>query len=129
MNEQEKKRQRIYDLLNAKTILTFLCRPYTKQRKILTEKVFFLTKRDGWRIEQKIEKKALASEIKKGPTMSIRKHAYELEVHEKTVRTAIKQDLSSDLKPLDYTIWGVLENKAIATTHPNIGPLKRREMT
>ena len=33
MNEQEKKRQRIYDLLNAETKPKFLCLPYTKQRK------------------------------------------------------------------------------------------------
>ena len=33
MSEQEKKRQRIYDLLNAETRPQFLCLPYTKQRK------------------------------------------------------------------------------------------------
>ena len=27
-------------------------------------------------------------------------------------------------RPLDYTIWGVLENKINATSHPNIGSLK-----
>ena len=37
--------------------------------------------------------------IKKDPTMSIRKHANEMKVHKKTVRIAIKQDLSSDLNP------------------------------
>ena len=52
----------------------------------------------------------LASEIKKDPTKSIRKYDNELKVHKKTVRTAIKQDLSPDLNPLDYTIRGVLEN-------------------
>ena len=26
-----------------------------------------------------------------------------------------------DLNPLDYTQWGVLENKTNATSHPNIG--------
>ena len=65
----------------------------------------------------------LATSIK-DPTTSIRKHANELIVHEKTVRTAIKQDLSPDLNLLDYTIWGVLENKTNATSHPNIGSLK-----
>ena len=55
--------------------------------------------------------------------MSIKKHANELKVQKKTVRTAIKQDLSPDLKPLDYTIWGVLENKTNTTPHPNIGLL------
>ena len=38
-----------------------------------------------------------------------------IKVHEKTVRTAIKQDLSPDLHPLDYTKSGVLENKTNAT--------------
>ena len=39
MSKQEKKQQRIYDLLNAKSKPKFLCLPYTKQRKIFfTEK-------------------------------------------------------------------------------------------
>ena len=39
MRERAKKRQRIYDLLNAETKVKFLCLPYTKQRKtFLTEK-------------------------------------------------------------------------------------------
>ena len=59
-----------------------------------------------------------------GPHTLIRKHANKLKVHQKTERTAIKQDLSPDLKPFDYTIWGVLENKTYATSHPNIGSLK-----
>ena len=42
----------------------------------------------------------------------------------KTVRTAIKQDLSPDLNPLNYSIWGVLQNKTNATFHLNIGSLK-----
>ena len=45
-------------------------------------------------------------------------------VHEKTVRTAIKQDLSPDLNPIDYAIFGVLEKKTNASSHPNIGSLK-----
>ena len=48
----------------------------------------------------------------------------ESEVHEKTVRTAIKQDLSPGLNPFVYAIWGPLENKTNATSHPNIGLLK-----
>ena len=67
---------------------------------------------------------AFAMAIKKDPITSIRKHANELKVHEKTVRTGFKQDLSSDLNPLDYAIWGVLENKTNATSNPNIGSLK-----
>ena len=31
---------------------------------------------------------------------------------------------SPDLNLLDYTIWGVLENKTKATSHPNIGSFK-----
>ena len=45
----------------------------------------------------------------------MRKHANELKAHEKTVRTAIKQDLKPDLNTIDYVIWGVLENKTNAT--------------
>ena len=56
--------------------------------------------------------------------MSIRKCAIELKFHEKIVRTAIKQDLSPNLKPLDYAIWGILGKKTDATSHPNIGSLK-----
>ena len=62
--------------------------------------------------------------IKKDPTTSIKKHVYELKVHEKTVRTAIEEDSNPDLKPLDYAIWGVLENKTNVTSYPNIGSLK-----
>ncbi len=40
------------------------------------------------------------------------------------MKTAIKQDLSQDLNPLDNSIWGVLENKTKTTFHPNIGSLK-----
>ena len=40
MSEQEEKRQRIYDWLNAETKPNFLCLLYTKQRKFF----FFLQK-------------------------------------------------------------------------------------
>ena len=40
MSEQEKKRQRIYDLLNAETKPKFVCPPYTKHRKKLQKKSF-----------------------------------------------------------------------------------------
>ena len=62
--------------------------------------------------------------IRKDPTTSTRKHANELKVHKKTVKTAIEQDLSPDVNPLDYAICGLLENKTNATSHPNIGSLK-----
>ena len=41
MSEQGKKRQRIYDLLNAETKPKSLCSPYTKQ-KIFLQKNSFL---------------------------------------------------------------------------------------
>ena len=67
---------------------------------------------------------ALAMGIKKDPTMSIRKHANELKDHEKTVRIAIKQELSLDLNIHDYAIWDILENTTNAISPPNIGSLK-----
>ena len=56
--------------------------------------------------------------------MSMRNHANDLKVHKKTVRTAIKRDLSPDRNPIDYAIWGVLENQTNTTSYPNIGLLK-----
>ena len=38
MSKQEKKQQRIYDLLNAETKPKFLCLLYIKQRKTFIEK-------------------------------------------------------------------------------------------
>ena len=67
---------------------------------------------------------ALATVIKKDPTTSLRKDANELKVHAKTVRTAIKQESSTNLNLLDFAIWGVLENKTNASSHLNIGSLK-----
>ena len=102
-SEQEKKRQIIYDLLNAETKPKFSCLPYTKQRIFFfTEKDLFEEKRgvEDWTKKKKKKKTkrklltALATEIKKDPTTSISKHASELKAHEKTVRTAIKQDLA-----------------------------------
>ena len=49
--------------------------------------------------------------------------ANELKVNEKTVSTAVKQDLNPDLNHFDYAIWDVLENKIYATSHRNIGSL------
>ena len=40
------------------------------------------------------------------------------------MRTAIKQDLSSDIKHLHYATSGVLENKTNVTSNPNFGSLK-----
>ena len=44
MSEQEKKRQKIDNLLNAETKSKLLCRPYTSQKITLIEK--------EWRIKQ-----------------------------------------------------------------------------
>ena len=41
MSEQEKKRQKIYDLLNAKIKQKFLYLPYIKKRKIFYRKRAF----------------------------------------------------------------------------------------
>ena len=58
MSEQEKKRQRIYDLLYAETKPKFLCLPYTKQRKYFYKKKKELFKEKGeWRIEQKMKRR------------------------------------------------------------------------
>ena len=61
---------------------------------------FFFTEKDlfnekgEWRSEKKTRKEgfltAPATAIKKDPTISIRKQANELKIHQKTVRTAIK---------------------------------------
>ena len=67
---------------------------------------------------------ALATAIKKDPITSMRWHGNQLKDYEKTVRTAIKQDLSPDLNPLDYAIWVVLENRTKATFYPSIDSLK-----
>ena len=40
------------------------------------------------------------------------------------MRLAIKLDLSLDINSLDYTIWGVSENKTSATFYLNIDSLK-----
>ena len=48
MSEQEKKRQKIYNLLNSETKLKFFCLPYTKRRKIFKEKELFKEKGRGW---------------------------------------------------------------------------------
>ena len=51
MSEQEKNQEKS-DLLNTKTKPKFLCLPYTKQRKIFTDKELFKEKEE-WKIEQK----------------------------------------------------------------------------
>ena len=110
MSGQEKKRQRIYELLNANTKPKFLCLLQTKKIFFFfLLKKSFLRKRGNGGLNQKRKEgflTALATAIKKEPTKSIRKHANELKVHEKTVRIAIKQVLSLDLNPLRVRYMG-----------------------
>ena len=74
---------------------------------------------DCTKTEKKIFLTALAWAIKKDLTTSIRKYDNKSKVHETSVRTAIKQNLSSDLNLLDYAMWGVLGNKTNATFNQN----------
>ena len=87
----------VYSILNKEIFFFFL------------QKKSFLRKRRSGRLNQKRKEgflTALFMVIKKEPITSIRKHANELKVHQKTVKTAIKQDLSPDPNPLDYAMWG-----------------------
>ena len=107
MSEHKKKWQRIYNLLNAKTSSKFLCLPYTKQRKMFYWKSF-LGKSGCGKLkenEKKVFLTALATVIKKDPTTSIRKHANELSVKEKTVKTAIKQDFKQNKCNFPSKYW------------------------
>ena len=109
--------------LTPKPNQSFFCLPDTKQRKKNSRK------RDCWGKEGVEKPKggfltALITAIPKDPITPIRKHTNELKVHEKSVRTAIKQDLSTELNPLDYVLWGILENKTNATSPSNINSLK-----
>ena len=117
MSEQKKKkkkkktRRRIYDLLNAETKPKYFCLPNTKQTFFFLKKNFL---RKGGAVRGLNKKQsegfltALAWAIKKYPATSIRKHANELSVDEKT---AIKRDFSPDLNLLDYAMWVILGNK------------------
>ena len=93
MSEHEKKRQCIYDLLNAETKPKFLCLPYTTQRKncFFLPKTSFLNKRGvGRKIEQKLKRRLFNFSCDKEEPHNVN----ELKFQEKNVRTAIKQDLS-----------------------------------
>ena len=87
MSEQEKKQQRIYDLLNTETKPKFFFVYHIQSKeKIFTGKELFKEK-PKLRIGQKTKKgflTALATAIIKDPITSIRKHPDESKVHEKT---------------------------------------------
>ena len=103
MSEQEKKQQRIYDLLYAKTNPKFPCLLYTNKILSFYSKRDFLRKKGSVGLKKKKTKEdfltAPASAIKLGLLTSIRKCANQLISHNKTVRTAILQDLNPDIKP------------------------------
>ena len=88
MSEQEKKRQKIYDLLYAET-----------KTKFLGQRTFFFTEKELFKEKgsEGFNKKrkegfltALTTVNRKEPATTIRKHANELKVSEKSVKTAIK---------------------------------------
>ena len=126
---KKKKWQRIYNLLKAETKPKFLClstQYKAKKKNFFLQKKNFFNKKESGGLNKK-QKEGFLTALPtafKDPTTSIRKKAHELKVLKKTVRTAIKQDLSPDLNPLDYATWGILENKTNATSYPNIGLLK-----
>ena len=84
MGKQEKKRQRIYDFLNAEI----------KQRIFLLKKSF-LRKTGTGGLTKKNESEyfsiALPTTIKKDPRTSLRKYGNELKVLETNVMTAINK--------------------------------------
>ena len=98
MNDWEKNWQRIYDLLNAKTIQkkipemvgVSLSTFYKAKKKILQKRVFWGKSRGLNKKQNEGFLTAFATVIKSGTIMLIRKHTNELKVYEKTVRRAIK---------------------------------------
>ena len=97
MSDQEKKQQRIYELLNAKTKPKFLCLLYIEERIFFffffLHKRNFLRKKESGGLKKNNEKEGfvtvLSTAIKKDMTTSIRKHANELKIHE-NIKNMIK---------------------------------------
>ena len=113
--------------LMLKPSQSFFLHQYKSKEHFLQKKSILRKKGSGGLKEKKWKEgflTALATAIKKDPSTSIKKHTNDLKVHEKTVRTATKPDLSPDLNSLVYAIWGILENKTNVASHPNIGSLK-----
>ena len=103
MSEQEMTKNLIICLMSKPS------QSYKAKKKLLQKKRF-LRERESGGLNKKQKEGfliALTTAIKKDPTTSIRKHANELIVQKKTGRTAIKQDLSPDFNPIDFTIWGI----------------------
>ena len=59
MSELEKKRESIYDLLNAETKLKFICLPYIKQRNIFLHTKKFFEEKVSEKTEQKTKRRFL----------------------------------------------------------------------
>ena len=57
MSDQGKKRQSIYDLLNARTNLKFLCLLYTKNKTKKNSEKELLEEKEEWTSEQKKKKR------------------------------------------------------------------------
>ena len=113
MNKKSDKESMI--CLTPKPSQSFFVYRLQSKKNFLVKKSF-LRKRGSRGLNKKQKEcflTAFVTAIKKDPTTSIKKQANELKDHEKTVRIAIKQDLSPDLNPLNY-----------AHSHPNIGSLK-----
>ena len=115
MSDQEQKTTKNLWFVSRRNQVKVSLSSYIQSKeKKLTEKEVF---KEKWEVEDWIKKRkenflnVLTSAIKKDPTTLIRMHANELKIHEKTVRTVIKQDLSPDRNLLDYVTWGVLEKK------------------
>ena len=110
MSEQEKKRQRMYSLLNAKTKPKFFLSTVYKANNFFLQKNIFLRKRRNEGLYKKKSKEGFLTDLvtafKKEPTASTRKQVNELKLNEKTVGRAIKQDfLAQALTPL-ITLYG-----------------------
>ena len=119
-------------MLNAETKPKFLCLPYTKKRKKITEKELFKEEGSGGLKKNRKEDFliALTTAIMQDPSTSIRNHANELKVHEKIARTAIKQESSpvgSWRTSGDHPNYYIIENGR--NTEKSLGDLRRFAVT
>ena len=100
--ERNDKEYMIY--LTQKPTKSFFVYRIPSKEIFFTEMRFLRKRRELW-IEQKRKEGFLTAPVtamKKDPKASTRKRANELKVHEKIQRKTNKQNLSSDLNPLDY---------------------------
>ena len=97
MSKERNDKESMIFLTPKPSQIFFVYRIQSKE-KAFTGKELFKEKR-GVADGQKNEKNGFLTAFAMKHTTSIRKNANELKVHEKTERTAIKQDLSHDLNP------------------------------